>query len=109
MQGMMWEPAQPTICTSDTCAHVAVWGSAVMSDCIWCAAADGIDQYYDDVLDYTKFSLRLSHADIPRLPQILASVSVQRRAALQQVAPCKWRPAAWLLHPADTNAPRLLA
>ena len=52
------------------------------------AAADGIDQYHDDVLDYMRFALRLSHADIPRLPQILAGVSVQRRAELQQVWPC---------------------
>ena len=57
-------------------------------------AADGIDQYHDDVLDYTRFALRLSHADIPRLPQILAGVSLQRRAELQQVwlkLRLKWR------------------
>jgi hypothetical protein len=55
-----------------------------------CAAADGIDQYHDDVLDYTRFALRLSHADIPRLPQILAGVSLQRRAELQEVWLCEW-------------------
>lgn len=60
---------------------------------VW-TAADGIDQYHDDMLDYMRFALRLSHADIPRLPQILAGVSLQRRAELQEVWPCKWHRAA---------------
>jgi hypothetical protein len=32
-------------------------------------------QYYEDVLPYWKFSLRLSKADLPRLPSILEGLS----------------------------------
>jgi hypothetical protein len=49
-----------------------------------CAAADGIDQYHDDILDYERFAVRVAQKDIPILPQILADISTGERAKLQQ-------------------------
>ena len=48
------------------------------------AAADGIDQYHDDVLDYEQFAVRVAQKDIPDLPQILNNIGTRERAELQR-------------------------
>jgi hypothetical protein len=48
------------------------------------AAADGIDQYHEDVLDYERFAVRVAQKDIPDLPQILNNIGTRERAELQR-------------------------
>ena len=43
---------------------------------------DHVHQYFEDIMPYEQFSIRLSNADIPNLPAILRSVSDAQYAAL---------------------------
>lgn len=43
---------------------------------------DHVHQYFEDILPYEQFSIRLSNADIPRLPAILRTVSDEQYARL---------------------------
>ena len=63
------------------------WGirivHAMASGCVPLIIQDGVHQPFDDVLPYHEFSLRLPQSDIPRLDDILRSVSAGELLALQ--------------------------
>jgi len=48
--------------------------AAIMAGCIPLIIGDGLEMPFENVLNYSAFSLRVAEADIPRLPAILAAV-----------------------------------
>ena len=45
--------------------------SAIFAGCVPLIISDGIELPFENVLDYSRFSLRVAEADIPRLPALL--------------------------------------
>ena len=62
-----------------------------------------VDQAFEDLLPWDEFSLRLTQADIPRLPQLLAQYPDAKWRALKRNLACVWPRVVWL-HP-DNEAP----
>jgi hypothetical protein len=64
------------------------WGirivHAMATGCVPLIIQDGVHQPFDDVLPYHEFALRLPQADIPRLDDILRSVTPTELALLQR-------------------------
>ena len=58
--------------------------SAVFAGCLPLIIMDGVHLPFENVLDYSAFSLRVDEADIPRLPAILRAVSPERVAQLRR-------------------------
>ena len=57
--------------------------SAVFAGCVPVIVMDGILLPFENVLNYSAFSIRIAEADIPELPRILQSVPRERIAELQ--------------------------
>jgi len=57
--------------------------SAIFAGCVPVIIMDGIDMPFENVLNYSAFSVRISEADIGRFPQILRAIPPSRIAALQ--------------------------
>lgn len=68
-------------------------------------SADGIDQPHDDILDFPRFSVRVAQKDIPKLPQILAGISMRERAELQRGLIAFHRAFMWGPAPFDERRP----
>ena len=58
--------------------------SAIFAGCVPLIISDGIELPFENVLDYSLFSLRVAEADIPRLPALLRAIPPRRIAELQR-------------------------
>ena len=58
--------------------------SAVLAGCVPVIVMDGIEMPFENVLDYSSFSIRLTEAQLPQLPHLLRAVPRARVAALQE-------------------------
>ena len=58
--------------------------SAIFAGCVPLIISDGIELPFENVLDYSRFSLRVAEADIPRLPALLRDMPPHRIAELQR-------------------------
>ena len=58
--------------------------SAIFAGCVPLIISDGIELPFENVLDYSRFSLRVAEADIPRLPALLRAIPPHRIAELQR-------------------------
>lgn len=65
----------------------AVWSrrlfDASMLGCIPVIIADGIELPFEEILDYSKFSVKILEADIPQLKSILQAISASKVAKMQ--------------------------
>jgi hypothetical protein len=65
----------------------AVWSprldEAVMAGCIPIVVADRYDPPYAHIVDYTKFAVRVSQAQVKQLPRILAQISEEDREMMR--------------------------
>ena len=57
--------------------------SAVFAGCVPVIVMDGIEFPFENVLNYSAFSIRIAEKDVPRLPAILRAVPPERIATLQ--------------------------
>jgi len=62
-----------------------------------------VDQAFEELLPYRLFSLRLTQADIPRLPEILDAFPADAWHGLRRNLACVWPRVLWLV--ADNEAP----
>ena len=49
-----------------------------------------VEQPFADIIPWNAFALRLTRAQIPRLPELLANVTPQQHAALVRAGACAW-------------------
>lgn len=52
--------------------------------CALLAVQDNVHQPLEDVLDYTSFSIRMRKTDVPRMMEVLRSISPQQIQAYRQ-------------------------
>ena len=57
--------------------------SALFAGCVPVIVMDGIEFPFENVLNYSAFSIRIAEKDVPRLPAILRAVPPERIATLQ--------------------------
>ena len=62
-----------------------------------------VDQAFEEILPWTKFSLRLKQTDIPNLPKLLADYPDERWRELRRNLACAWPRTLWLN--SDNEAP----
>ena len=63
--------------------------------CVPLIIQDRVFQYFEDVLPYEEFSVRLSNADLPRLREILDAVTDEQHAALVEGMRKYWPAFVW--------------
>eukprot|EP00898_Chlorokybus_atmophyticus_P003505 jgi/Chlat1/4155/Chrsp27S04260 len=75
------------------------WGirlpMAVLQGCIPVIIQDDTMQYFEDILPYEDFSLRVAQKDIPKLPTILRAVPPEEIARKQAMLARVWRYFLW--------------
>ena len=66
-----------------------------------------VEQPFEEVLPYRAFSLTLTHAEIPRLPEILEQVPEQEWLAMRARLQCVWTRLVWLQNEVEYNVSQL--
>jgi len=77
----------------------AGWGIRVVEEvtrgCIPVIIQDNVTQAFEEILPYAKFSVRVSEADIPRLPEILRNITQSQVQQMRKELSCVWKRLTW--------------
>ena len=63
---------------------------SILHGCIPGIIMDNVQAQFESVLDFGAFSVRIAQKDIPRIPQLLLSVSAQRVQEMQRSIAKVW-------------------
>lgn len=67
----------------------------MLAGCIPVIIQDGIEMTFSNLVDVESFSIRIAHADIARIPQILRAVTPERIKAMKANLRKVWRRWLW--------------
>ena len=92
------------MCGSKFCVVASGFGfstralEAAAAGCVPLLMQDGVSQFYEDILPWDKFSLRLNNSlgAISTLPKMLAAVPDETVSALRRTLYCAWPRLLWL-------------